>query len=448
MLSAGGVAGVRVRACLLAVTAVALLAVLALLLPPLLFRLEDGLHSHVQPATTGARPLTGARPFSFGVAQRGAVELPDLPKAEDAEWLLWRPFTINAEEVKPGVGGGAAAKKPAADRRRGGAWPPGVTEEAGQRAAARISPDVFAALPERFSDGYKAPCWRNATSGGAAPLLCLPHFYILGVFQCGVKDLYERLLMHPDVATTLNGAPHYWDEAVPFSRYLGFFAPAVTAVEAAPERVIFGDASLSTFTYTWTGSERIHLSGWTKAFRACRTDDCDGGKQPCVDETCYAKATATSPPLDGGGAGLSLPFLLRAAHGANVKLMVLLRNPVDRLHAAFWHYEHYGRQYGASEEGFTKYALEMVAAVQGCLAAGLSEALCVTAFEANGPTYEAVFYHADQARIDAMRSRSTHMQRLTRAPSRSTTRCSRACTVCLWKAGWPPFHATTCSCCA
>jgi N-acetylgalactosamine 4-sulfate 6-O-sulfotransferase len=182
----------------------------------------------------------------------------------------------------------------------------------------------------------------------------------------------------------------------PFDWYLNFFTPVLSSLEEAPSRKVFGDGSFATFTFTWTGSERVHANGWTKAFRQCREADCDNGKQPCVDDTCYAKATALSPPLAGGGAGLSLPWVMRAAHGRNAKFIVVLRDPVERLHAAFYFYEHYGRVYGADEAGFAKYVAEMTGHIARCLAEGHGEAACVTAFEACGPSYEAVFYHADQ----------------------------------------------------
>ena len=31
-------------------------------------------------------------------------------------------------------------------------------------------------------------------------LTCLPYFYVIGVSQCGTKDLFERLTQHPLVS--------------------------------------------------------------------------------------------------------------------------------------------------------------------------------------------------------------------------------------------------------
>jgi len=357
----------------------ALCALLWLVLPPVLYRLEDTL-SGSERNTPPAPRLTGPGPAAG---------------APDEAWRLWTPFTLPTNGNGERVASAAAeaqlqgvAPTQAPERDRVAAAPPGVTVQEAVAAAARVSPDVFAALPPRFLSEYKTPCWRNDSE----QLRCLPFFYILGVFQCGVRDLYSRLVLHKDVAATANPAPHFWDEQHPFSSYLSVFEPALSKVEAFPTRTVFGDGSLSTFSYTWTGSERLHAD-WTAAFRACREQECKH-KQACVDATCYAKADKV--PV-GGGANLTLPYLLRAVLGAgNAKLLVILRDPVERLHAAFYFYAHYGNVYGRNETGFATYAREMTGHFQRCLDQGHGEFKCVTAFESLGPSYEAVFYHADQ----------------------------------------------------
>jgi len=97
-----------------------------------------------------------------------------------------------------------------------------------------------------------------------------------------------------------------------------------------------------------------------------------------------------------GWEGISQPWLLRQAlGGGNARFVVLLRDPVERLHAAFWNYHHYRSKYGATEEGFTAFATEMTGHVRRCLESH-TEVQCVTSFEAMGPSYENVYYHADQ----------------------------------------------------
>jgi hypothetical protein len=207
----------RLRA-LAVLSGAALITILSLLLPPAYYRLADAY-------------IAGSGGAAQGVTLAELSELPKEPK-DDPEWALWRPFTLKLEELNqeqplpqrlaapeaaPAPAAGAEAAAAAAvrdtpavrDRRRGGAWPAGVTAEAGEQAAAVISPDVFAELPAAFLPEFKAPCWRRNATGALA---CLPYFYTLGVFQCGVKDIFRRLLHHPDAVKTHNDSPHFWDE--------------------------------------------------------------------------------------------------------------------------------------------------------------------------------------------------------------------------------------------
>ena len=298
-------------------TCCTLAAVLSVVLPPVLYKLEDALvqgggTAPATPLLTGPGPALGA---------------------PDAEWSTWRHFTVPkasggggtaaaavaereqvASEREQAAAEQAAVASPAAKQeqaapaprslRRGGATPPGVTAEEVERSAARVSPDLFAALPDAYLPGYKAPCWRVTpegapTTGEDGALRCMPYVFILGVFQCGVRDIYSRLLMHPDVAATANAAPHWWDEIHSFQRYMDIMAPALPRVAEAPERVVFGDASLATFTFTWTGSERLHVRvrvcaracvrGGSRA--ACAAGGRRSGRRRCASA---ARRTATA----------------------------------------------------------------------------------------------------------------------------------------------------------
>lgn len=238
---------------------------------------------------------------------------------------------------------------------------------------------------------WRSPCWKRNDS---TPLRCLPAYFLLGVFQCGVRDLHERLAVHSDIVPTSNSMPHFWDELWPFSRYLDVFTPAVERIKGAPQRYIAGDASFSTFTFTWTGSARVNVE-WDATFRRCRESMCMGNAT-CIALTCYNYTNTLSPPLHGGGAGLTLPRLLRRVYGTyDVRMVVVLRDPVERLHAAFWNYGHYQNVYGRNETGFSRYVREMVGHVRRCLETN-TESECVTAFEALSPENEGVFYHCDQ----------------------------------------------------
>ena len=86
---------------------------------------------------------------------------------------------------------------------------------------------------------------------------------------------------------------------------------------------------------------------------------------------------------------------MRLALGSDVRHVVMLRDPVERLHAAFWAGHHYGARYGYSEEGFAAFVNETISDWHNCVSK-FSRDECVLAFEANSKEQEMVYYHADQ----------------------------------------------------
>ena len=99
--------------------------------------------------------------------------------------------------------------------------------------------------------------------------------------------------------------------------------------------------------------------------------------------------------MRGDGSALDTPHLMRLAMGSNVRLVVLLRDPVERLHAAFWAHDHYRAKYGVSEAAFASFAEESLEAFAAC-ARNYTRDGCVLALEAWGQAQEDVFYHCDQ----------------------------------------------------
>jgi hypothetical protein len=71
---------------------------------------------------------------------------------------------------------------------------------------------MFGDLPDAFLAEYKNPCWHDANGtaagAGAAPgrLRCLPYYFILGDFHCGVRDLHARLLQARPALARLRSA--------------------------------------------------------------------------------------------------------------------------------------------------------------------------------------------------------------------------------------------------
>jgi hypothetical protein len=159
-------------------------------------------------------------------------------------------------------------------------------------------------------------------------------------------------------------------------------------IASDPAHIIVGDASTATFAFTWAGSGRTNTP-WSAAMTACREGTCKQDKA-CIERRCYADAAAAWHPIRGGdGASLTTPFLMRLAMGANVKLVVLLRDPVERLHAAFWGGDHYLAKYGKDEPGFAAFVNDTLNAFEDChVAGGHTPEECVLAFEAWSQTQE------------------------------------------------------------
>ena len=198
----------------------------------------------------------------------------------------------------------------------------------------RAGGDVFDAVPASgFDPAFKNPCWRNSTG-----LFCIPYFHIIGVSKCGTTDLYRRLSLHPHVAPSRNKGPHFWDESHSMDWYLRLYDFSVSFIQQEPGRAVIGDASSNTLTYSGIG---------------VRND--------------------RHPPAN-------LPTVLAALQPA-LRLVAVLRNPVDRLYSSFYYYGHYTKRFGADAAGFHKFAQAQLAAyADACPAAATPRACSVTGY--------------------------------------------------------------------
>ncbi len=63
---------------------------------------------------------------------------------------------------------------------------------------------------------------------------------------------------------------------------------------------------------------------------------------------------------------LHLPTIMRAAYGKRPpKFIMMVRNPIDRLHSAFYGHEQYKTKYGKDPDGLTKWVGRCSAAAAG-----------------------------------------------------------------------------------
>ncbi|XP_054975026.1 carbohydrate sulfotransferase 15 [Sorex araneus] len=223
---------------------------------------------------------------------------------------------------------------------------------------------MFSVIPSKFLPNSKSPCWyeeftgRNATDpyltnsyalyskrfrstfdslrkafwghlahahGRHFRLRCLPHFYIIGQPKCGTTDLYDRLRLHPEVKFSAIKEPHWWTrkrfgivrlrdglrDRYPVEDYLDLFDLAAHQIhqglQASSEkeqskmnRLIIGEASASTM---WDNN------AWT---------------------FFYDNSTAGEPPF------LTQDFI--HAFQPDAKLIVMLRDPVERLYSDYLYF--------------------------------------------------------------------------------------------------------------
>lgn len=137
-----------------------------------------------------------------------------------------------------------------------------------------------------------------------------------------------------------------------------------------------------------------------RRWQACNANRSRAPGGDALFNACMQAYMPTAHALDRAlaaraGAPLEVPHLLRAVQGERARLLALVRNPADRLYAAFWHYPHYKKRFGASADGFHAYHTEMAGHFAACVGAHGVDA-CALRFESLERRFEQVFYHCDQ----------------------------------------------------
>ncbi|XP_029525171.1 carbohydrate sulfotransferase 15-like isoform X1 [Oncorhynchus nerka] len=249
---------------------------------------------------------------------------------------------------------------------------------------------LFSVIPRQFLPNIKSPCWYEELSGKTKVdpysknlyavrsksfrtvcdylrkhfqehlyhsddnkqyrLRCLPYFYIIGQPKCGTTDLFHRLLLHPEVKFTTMKEPHWWTrkrfgiihlkdgllERFPVEDYLDLFELAAyhiqegilgnTSVDHSQQHIITGEASASTM---WDNQAWSYLYN----YRA------DG-----------------EPPF------LAQDFI--HAVQPNAKIIVMLRDPVERLYSDYLYFNMANK----SVEDFDLRVSESLQLFEACLA--------------------------------------------------------------------------------
>ncbi|XP_054770745.2 uncharacterized protein LOC129278624 [Lytechinus pictus] len=123
-----------------------------------------------------------------------------------------------------------------------------------------LAPEVFMKTPLTFSTRTKGPCWfvNNVTAQPQQRMRCLPYFYLIGMPKCGTTDMYEKITEHPAVVR-LQKEPHWWtrrrfrlkgqrNAKKSYDDYLHHYSDLVEAIfnDGKPDVYIGGDGSAST----------------------------------------------------------------------------------------------------------------------------------------------------------------------------------------------------------
>ena len=149
---------------------------------------------------------------------------------------------------------------------------------------------IWSILPNEFSAKYKNFCWYQGPT-----LHCLPYFFIAGFPKSGTTSLYSAVVNHPEIFDIGKSRkePHWWTRRhvrkTNFTTYFRKFSRASQNISLHADHV-FCDASQSTL--------------WDSAFFANGQDYC-------------AMTTAISRVLP------------------DAKFIVLMRNPVTRIHSHY-----------------------------------------------------------------------------------------------------------------
>lgn len=198
-----------------------------------------------------------------------------------------------------------------------------------------------------FLHNYKNPCWKDQRSG--RKLRCLPYFFLAGMPKSGTTDLWACLLKHPDIAYVKSKEPHWWTRLRYRRRgstdfYVRRLDPAVKTIKSTVieetnyHPVIAGDGSASTF---WDNSNWRNIGGNTN----------DSTEPQIITSTLIRHV---------------IPM---------ARIIVILRNPTDRLFSDYLYFRRKGTKQKGPED-FHNECKQAISVMNNCLS-NYTERHCV-----------------------------------------------------------------------
>mmetsp|Transcript_7982 Transcript_7982/g.20553 ORF Transcript_7982/g.20553 Transcript_7982/m.20553 type:complete len:234 (+) Transcript_7982:61-762(+) len=136
--------------------------------------------------------------------------------------------------------------------------------------ARAVAPDIFPPAifppgvpldgpPLNGSAQFKNPCWHEQ-----GQLRCLPAFYLVGGFQCGVTDLGIRLaaLRSPDIVVGQSVHAAFWSSGPSFGgdwpRFIKQMDMVTFQIAKRPSTALTFASNPAMLTFTWAESSRVH----------------------------------------------------------------------------------------------------------------------------------------------------------------------------------------------
>eukprot|EP00798_Chlamydomonas_sp_ICE-L_P031207 gene31207-6356_t len=299
--------------------------------------------------------------------------------------------------------------------------------EAIQAYAAAVNPELFnpnytvvGSKTKGYLPDYASPCFMNARE----QFRCLPQLLILGGFHSGANSMTHRVANLEGTVQDSSSGNQFWAEHdKSMEGYLNGFSGASMAIQGKPHLVLL-DVSQSSYAYYLASGSKSIMPCIEKCIKIANNggnkDEClDGAcypaavkadmqiatngsnKEECLDGACYPAAVksdmqvASEHKMDYVRDAIN-PMFMRAMYGQHEpKLVIMLREPIARLHSAYYGYPHYFGAFGKNSTGFLKYVKEQVAAFQEC-SKEHGDVKCAIMFEALGSKHEKVYFHCDQ----------------------------------------------------
>ncbi|KAL3891470.1 hypothetical protein ACJMK2_003732 [Sinanodonta woodiana] len=207
-----------------------------------------------------------------------------------------------------------------------------------------VAEDLLCWKRPTFLPNYKNPCW-NSSEG----LRCLPYFHIIGVCKTGTTDLFQRMTQHPQILANkgvLNKETWFWA----WKRYkheLFHKSRLKRAMTLEDFLDNFDSKAIKMYTVNTDEYEDFHpmvtghgdpMDFWDQAsWKMIPQND------PMMDEPVY-----------------TTPHLIKHVN-PGVKLILLLRDPIERLYSNYLH-----GLFGRTSRQFAMHVLASISKLGQC----------------------------------------------------------------------------------